>query len=162
MLWTRQQLTADHVAFLQDLPYVQFAYDAAFAHAAFDFPDNWEYVVEPKQARRCLKVTGARVHFLGHVHVPMLFVENPGGTVEQVTPEASRPCRLAADRRYLINVGSVGQPRDGNNAACFVLYDADAGEVSFQRVAYDYRKTARKIATTGLHAFYGERLAVGK
>ncbi len=160
--WTRQRLQPGHVSFLRDLAYVQHAHGAAFAHAAFDAPSQWEYVVTTRQAQRCFKVMRASLMFLGHVHVPCIFTERADGTLEELAPQAGQPYALAADRRYLVNAGSVGQPRDGNNAACFVIYDCAARSVCFERVHYAYASTAEKIRAAGLHPFYAERLASGQ
>lgn len=160
--WTRARLTREHLAFLRDLPYIQCAHGAVFAHAAFDFPGNWEYVVKPKQAKKCFKATHGRRLFLGHVHKPGVFCEAPDGSIEELQPQAGHAYRLALDRRYLINAGSVGQPRDGHNTACFVIYDEAAQAISFHRVAYDFAETARKIRAARLHPFYADRLAVGQ
>ncbi len=160
--WTRRQLRPEHLEFLKDLPYRHHAHGVAFAHAAFDFPDNWEYVVKPKQARGCFRAIKARRLCIGHVHIPYIFCETPGGEIEEVTFEPGRAVTLAADRRYLINVGSVGQPRDDINTACFAIYDVDADAVTFVRAPYDYAETARKIIAAGLHPFYAERLAQGR
>lgn len=160
--WTRRQLRAEHLDFLKDLPYRRHAHGAMFAHAAFDFPDNWDYVVTPKQARGCFRVVNARRLFLGHVHIPYVYSETPGGEIEEISFEVGRTLSLAADRRYLINVGSVGQPRDDINTACFLIYDVTGDAVTFVRVQYDLAETARKIIAAGLHPFYAERLAKGR
>jgi diadenosine tetraphosphatase ApaH/serine/threonine PP2A family protein phosphatase len=160
--WTRRQLKPAHLEFLRDLPYVQHAHGASFAHAALDFPNNWEYVVEPRQAERCFKAVRAPLLFLGHVHVPCIFRQRADGVVEEMEPEPNRPYSLAADARYLVNVGSVGQPRDGDNTACFVTCDLAARTLAFHRVAYDFAGAAAKIRRAGLHPFFADRLAVGQ
>jgi diadenosine tetraphosphatase ApaH/serine/threonine PP2A family protein phosphatase len=161
-VWTRQQLQPGQLEFLRGLPYVQRAHGAVFAHAALDFPADWEYVIEPGQARRCFKAVDGQVLFLGHVHVPCIFRQRADGVVEEIEPEPKRRYTLADDKRYLVNVGSVGQPRDGDNTACFVIYDAAIGELSFQRVPYDFARAAETIRRAGLHSFYAERLALGQ
>jgi diadenosine tetraphosphatase ApaH/serine/threonine PP2A family protein phosphatase len=160
--WTRQRLQPEHVNFLRDLAYVQHAHGAAFAHAAFDAPSKWEYVVTSRQAQRSFKVMRASLLFFGHVHVPCIFTERADGGLEELDPEAGHTYPLAGDRRYLVNVGSVGQPRDGNNAACFVIYDSAARSVTFERVGYAHAAAAEKIRAAGLHPFYAERLASGQ
>lgn len=159
--WTRRQLRAEHLAFLRDLHYVQYAHGAAFAHAAFDFPDNWEYVVEPKQAKRAFSAVTARLMFYGHVHWPQIFVLTASGAVEVIDPLEDEEYRLREDCRYLVNVGSVGQPRDGINKACFVVYDNQARTICYRRVAYDHAATADKIIAAGIHPFFAERLSRG-
>jgi diadenosine tetraphosphatase ApaH/serine/threonine PP2A family protein phosphatase len=160
--WTRRQLQPAHLEFLRDLPYVQRAHGAVFGHAALDFPPDWKYVMKPRHAKRCFKAVHGRLLFLGHVHVPRIFRQSSNGIVEEIEPESNRPYTLAAETRYLVNVGSVGQPRDGDNTACFVTYDDAAGELTFQRVPYDYARAAEKIRRAGLHPFYADRLALGQ
>lgn len=159
--WTRERLSPRHVAFLESLPYAERAHGAIFAHASFNFPDDWPYIVAAKQARRCFKAVRERLLFLGHVHVPAMFVRSPQGDIEQIAVEPERVYRLEAQRRYLVNAGSVGQPRDGNRNACFVLYDDSAQTVSFERVAYDAAQAAAKIKAAGMHPFYADRLERG-
>jgi diadenosine tetraphosphatase ApaH/serine/threonine PP2A family protein phosphatase len=147
---------------LKDLPYLHHAHGAVFAHAVFDFPNSWEYVVSPRQARRCFDTFQAPMLFLGHVHVPCLYAAGPTRSVEEITPQAGHGYTPAPGCRYLVNVGSVGQPRDGDNAAAFVMYDSEAPSITFHRVPYDFPHTARKIRQAGLHDFYAERLASGQ
>jgi len=159
--WTRGQLRPEHLAFLKDLHYIQYAYGAVFAHASFDYPDNWEYVVNPKQAKRAFSAVSAPVMFFGHVHWPQIFVRTSSGDIESVEPLAGESYPLRDDCRYLVNVGSVGQPRDGINTSCFVVYDDQARSIVFRRASYDHTTTADKILAAGLHPFFAERLARG-
>jgi diadenosine tetraphosphatase ApaH/serine/threonine PP2A family protein phosphatase len=161
--WTRQQLQARHIAFLRDLPYLHQAHGAAFAHATFDFPNSWDYIVDARGAKRCFAaVPDVAALFLGHVHVPLVFEATADGKVLKIEPPAQRSYLLPAGSRCLVNVGSVGQPRDGDNAACFVVYDSVARSIEFERVRYAFTRTAEKIRRAGLHEFYAERLAVGQ
>jgi predicted phosphodiesterase len=159
--WTRSQLRTEHLEFLKNLHYVQHAHGAAFAHATFDYPDNWEYVVDRKQAKRAFSAVSASVMFFGHVHWPQVFVQTTSGDIDIIDPLAGESYPLNDGCRYLVNVGSVGQPRDGINAACFVVYDDEARTISFRRAPYDHAATAGKILAAGLHPFFAERLARG-
>ena len=159
--WTRKQLRPEHVTFLKDLHYVRYAHGAAFAHAAFDFPDNWEYVVESKQAKRAFSAISAELMFYGHVHWPQIFLRTVSGEIQIIDPVDGEAYPLREGCRYLVNVGSVGQPRDGINAACFVVYDDVARSISYRRAPYDHAATAAKILAAGLHPFFAERLARG-
>lgn len=87
---------------------------------------------------------------------------SPIGDVREFEPPDGVPIPLSPYRRYVINVGSVGQPRDGNSAACYVLYDDEAAEITFHRLAYDYIATAAKIRAAGLSPFFADRLAAGR
>lgn len=160
--WTRRQLRPEHLDFLRGLPYLQRAHGAVFAHAVMDYPNSWEYVVEAKQAERCFKAVRERLLFLGHVHIPYLFRQGRDGRVEEIEPRPGETYALSPDDRYLVNVGSVGQPRDGDNGASFVIYDVAAASLRFERVAYDVAAAAAKIRRAGLHPFFAERLAAGQ
>lgn len=160
--WTRKRLSAAHLEFLRDLQYLRRAHGAAFAHAAFDVPDNWEYVVRPKQAKKCFKAVTDRLLFMGHVHVPAIFRQGADGAVDEIGITPGVVHRFMPGFRYLVNVGSVGQPRDQNPEACFAIYDAADASVRFERVAYDVARAADKIRAAGLHSFYADRLARGQ
>ena len=107
------------------------------------------------------EAAGTPIVFIGHVHMPCVFYETAAGTVRELFAFERRPDpAVAAHARYVINVGSVGQPRDGNNATGFVLYDEAAATVTFHRLAYDYPASAAKIRAAGLSPFFADRLAL--
>lgn len=135
---------------------------ATFVHASAHRPADWDYLYAPEQIHACLEDAGTQLTFIGHVHVPRVFYEMPGADVREFEPPDGVPIPLSPYRRYVINVGSVGQPRDGNNAASYVLYDDALAEITFHRLAYDYAATAAKIRAAGLSPFFAERLAYGR
>ncbi len=159
--WTRRQISPAHRRLLGDAPYVRRCGDATYAHASAHHPQHWEYLRRPEQIQDCLAATDTLVTFIGHVHVPMVFYRTVAGTLRELNPEPGVPIPLSATCRYVINVGSVGQPRDGNNASGYVLYDSGANTVTFFRLPYDYLSAARKIRAAGLSARFAERLAHG-
>lgn len=160
--WTRERLSPVQLNFLADLPLLARDGAATYAHASAYQPDAWEYLRQPDQIPACLEAAGTPMTFIGHVHVPRVFYETSAGAVRELVPLGGTAIPLSAAARYVVNVGSVGQPRDGNNAACYVLYDDVAHEVTFHRLAYDYVTTARKIREAGLSPFFAERLAYGR
>jgi diadenosine tetraphosphatase ApaH/serine/threonine PP2A family protein phosphatase len=160
--WTGTQLAPRHCELLEGAPYVRTIGDVTYAHASAHQPQAWEYLRRPEQIRECLAATAAHVTFIGHVHVPMVFYLTAGDTLRELTPEPGVPVPLSPSCRYVVNVGSVGQPRDGNNAACYALYDSDAAEVTIHRVPYDYVSAAEKILDAGLSARFAERLMEGR
>ncbi|MDH4134273.1 MAG: metallophosphoesterase, partial [Gammaproteobacteria bacterium] len=99
--------------------------------------------------------------FIGHVHVPKVFYLTAGDALRDLDPESGTPIPLSMSSRYVVNVGSVGQPRDGNNATCYVLYDSDAATITFYRLPYDHLSAADKILTAGLSSRFAERLLHG-
>ncbi len=162
IVWTRERLSPVHLDFLSDLPLLVQDNATTYAHASAHQPDAWEYLRQPDQILACMDAAGAPLTFIGHVHVPRVFYETAAGAVRELVPQDGMAVTLSTVARYVVNVGSVGQPRDGNNAACYVLYDDVAHEVTFHRLAYDFVTTARKIREAGLSPFFAERLAYGR
>lgn len=159
--WTIKQLSVAHLDFLKSLSYMQVANGVTYVHATMNEPGSWGYVVTIDQARKCMDAASTNLVFYGHVHIPMIFHETPDNSIELIHPQAGKKISLNQNRRYVINVGSVGQPRDDNNDACFVLYDEELHSVTFHRVAYEYKKTIKKIHQNSLPADFAERLESG-
>jgi len=160
--WTCDQLTPAHFELLKSAPYVLTVGDATYAHASAHAPRQWDYLRQPEQIRACLAATPAHVIFIGHVHVPAVFYLTTGDTLREHHPESGVPVPLSASCRYVVNVGSVGQPRDGKLAASYALYDSERAEVTIHRVPYDYMSAAKKILDAGLNARFAERLKEGR
>lgn len=160
--WTCTQLDPVHCDLLENAPYLLTLGEVTYTHASAHEPRAWEYLRRPQQIRDCLAATDAHVTFIGHVHVPMVFYLTAEGSLLEHSPEAGVSLPLAQDCRYVINVGSVGQPRDGNNATGYALYDSDAGTVTFHRLPYDYLSAAAKIRAAGLSERFAERLMRGE
>jgi len=159
--WTGTQLRPSHCEFLESASYLQNEGNVTYTHASAHRPTDWEYLRRPEQVRDCLSATEAHVTFIGHVHVPMVFYLTASDALRELNPEPGTPIPLSPACRYVINVGSVGQPRDGNTAACYALYDSDQSEVTIHRVPYDYVTAAEKILDAGLSARFAERLMEG-
>ena len=159
--WTSTQLAPVHCDLLEQAPYVRTLGEATYAHASAYEPEAWQYLRRPEQIRDCLSATDAHVTFIGHVHVPMVFCLDATDTLREHNPESGVPVALLPTCRYVINVGSVGQPRDGNNAASYALYDTQTAEVTIHRLPYDFMSTADKIRAAGLSERFAERLAHG-
>lgn len=156
--WTHEQLAPEHTDFLSHLPYVQTLDDAVFAHASVNQPEKWEYINDTAQVKRCMQAAKAPRIFLGHTHIPKLFYETAYGLVKELDYQEASPIPFYQRRRYVTNTGSVGQPRDGNSAASFVIYDIANAVVTFYRVVYDFNKTARKILAADLAPHFAKRL----
>lgn len=160
--WTRRQLSPAHLAFLAALPLTVRAQDRLYVHASADRPERWSYVRDRDAAAACLSSTDAALVVCGHTHVPALFYQRPGGPAVRFDPIDNVPAPLSRLRRHLLVCGAVGQPRDGNPAACLGLVDTDRREATMVRVPYDHETTARKIAEAGLPGWLGMRLKVGR
>lgn len=162
LAWTRRQLAPAQRAFLAGLPYLVREDRVAYVHASAVSPADWEYIESPERALACADAAGRPVVFFGHVHVPRVYYETPGGRLRELVPEAGQAVPLSAHGRYVVNVGSVGQPRDGRTEACYVVHDRTAGTLVFHRVPYDYGETARKILARSLPVRFARRLSEGR
>ena len=131
---------------------------ALLVHASPSAPRAWRYVLGAAEAGPEFGSFEEPVCFIGHSHVPMVIVTAESGASELPGDEID----LEAGRRFIINVGSVGQPRDGDPRAAFGIYDSDLRTYRLERVEYDAETTSRKILESGLPPFLGERLLSGR
>ncbi|WP_430435450.1 metallophosphoesterase family protein [Methyloversatilis sp.] len=159
--WTRTQLDAAQIDFLARLPYSVERNGCLFVHANAYAPQEWEYVTGRSEAVRSLNSTHARYTFAGHVHDPQLFNLSGLGKIADFTPTPGVAIPVPPHRQWFVLPGSAGQPRDGNPAACWAMFDSLRAELTFHRVPYHHEEAARKIAAAGLPARLGERLMEG-
>lgn len=159
--WTRARLSPAQAGFLAALPMRATRDCALFVHASAQAPEDWIYVTNEVAAAGCLRSCQAQVTFCGHVHVPALFSADLRGQVAATRVRFGLPSPLLRSRRWLAVVGSVGQPRDGCPQASYLIYDEEAAEVTFRRVAYDCGLVATKIRAAGLPEALAQRLICG-
>lgn len=163
--WTRSQLSDDEKAWLAALPPMSIVQcDNGFGriqivHATLDNPNGWGYIFDKYSADTSMRYQRFNVCFVGHTHVPVMFdkFEN-----EITQHNGYEKIKLEYNHRYLINVGSVGQPRDGDNRAAFAILDTDEQEVTLHRVEYDYEETQRKVLEADLPERLALRLEMGR
>ena len=155
--WTRTTLTPENQEWLTNLPMTIEAGDMLFVHASPRNPEAWNYVITLGDARQSFKHFGQRACFIGHSHTPFI-VENHEGSLSCPTVPS---VEMKEGRRYLVNVGSVGQPRDRNPDACYTIYDREAGKIEICRVEYDIERTQEAIRKQGLPIELAERLSYG-
>jgi len=159
--WTRQHLSEENRHFLRQLPVFHRADDHyLLMHGSLLHPDR--YLFFPSEAQQDFETMRVlypdiRLGFLGHTHQPRVFTD-AGGNVTSGVP---RRFTLQEERRYLINPGSVGQPRDSNPMASYLIYDVERTQIDFHHVPYDIQKTAEKILKAGLPRTLAERLYRG-
>jgi diadenosine tetraphosphatase ApaH/serine/threonine PP2A family protein phosphatase len=167
--WTRRRLDAAHTAFIAGLPLTCEDGGRLYVHASADAPRAWHYVTDRHAAAECLAATAAQATFCGHTHVPAVFHRSPSGRTASFKPQDGIGLPLTAGRRWVAVVGSVGQPRDHNPAACYAVLDT-AGELdraaggyvlTYFRVPYDIDAAARKISNAGLPSMLSRRLFAG-
>lgn len=159
--WTRGQLDHAQRAFLGSLPAFIEDEDRLYVHANAWAPLDWGYIGNALAAARSIAATSQRVTFCGHVHEPALYHAQPDGSARHVAPQPGVPAPLIDSRRWVVLPGSVGQPRDGNPAACCALYDTDTHTFTTLRVAYDHLAAARRIIDAGLPQGLAKRLITG-
>lgn len=160
--WTRAALGPHHTAFLEGLPLSAREGEFLFVHADASAPERWRYVHDARAAERSLAATAARVVVCGHVHQPMLYALQENGRALAFQPHTGRPAPLLRSRRWHVVLGSVGQPRDGETAAAYALFDTETAEITFQRAPYDMAAAAARIRAAGLPAYLAERLFEGR
>ncbi len=157
--WTAEVIDDNTRAYLASLPEIRCEGDLTAVHGS---PRNpvWEYITSSSIATENLAAFATRLCLFGHTHVPIVFSADDG----QATPIAAvpeSPLTLGAERA-LLNPGSVGQPRDGNPASSYLLFDTDANVAEFHRVAYDVAETQRLMRQLQLPPRLVERLSWGR
>ena len=155
--WTRDNLTAKDKDWLRDLKLQDQVRDFTIVHATLDTPGQWSYVFNNLDAAASFTYQHTTVCFLGHTHVPMAFIRDEGVQRHQMDE-----LRIDPGKKYLINVGSVGQPRDGDWHAAYCIYDIERNVIELRRVKYDLATAQKKIIDAGLPRLLAERLAIGR
>ncbi len=155
--WTRKQLTEEQRQFLRKLRLVNKIESFTIVHSTLDMPEMWGYVFDKLEAEANFNYQTSPVCFFGHTHVPLAFEKGDG-----VRGGLYTKLKIAMGRKYFINVGSVGQPRDGDPRAAYAIYDLFSNQVELRRVVYDFHITQQKILAAGLPGRVAARLAVGR
>ncbi|MGA2138233.1 MAG: metallophosphoesterase family protein [Verrucomicrobiia bacterium] len=156
--WTRTQLTAEEKEWLRELKYVRHVESFTIVHATLDLPERWAYVFDRLAAQSSFNYQHTAVCFNGHTHVPVAFVRSPTGLQGGLYSKI----KIEVGRKYFVNVGSVGQPRDRNPKASYVIFDLLTNMIELRRVDYDIPKTQKKIRAVGLPESLAERLSHGR
>jgi diadenosine tetraphosphatase ApaH/serine/threonine PP2A family protein phosphatase len=161
ILWTRTQLGPRQRAFLENLPLTIKDDDMLFVHASAAEPGQWTYVTDAAEAEQSIGAGNANYIFCGHVHEQKLYYMGTGGRPMPFRPVPGTPIPTGRHRQWLAIVGSAGQPRDGNNQACYAFFDQARERLTFFRVPYGHRSAAQKIRIAGLPEWLAMRLERG-
>jgi len=161
--WTRAHLTEEQRRLLAALPMTVREDRLFLVHASPELPREWIYVTDPMRAATALAASApATWVFCGHVHEPVLYTQGSAARPVAFRPVSGVAIPVPAHRRWLAVVGSAGQPRDGNTAACYAMLDTDRPALTFHRVPYDWRTAAAKVRAAGLPESLARRLERGE
>lgn len=158
--YAREQLSPSRRNFLGALPMTATHGEIQFVHSSLNHPEAWTYLRREPEIRAHFAVQTHPVCFCGHTHIPGVFQLNGRDEIQSLG--STGRIELPAEGKILVNAGSVGQPRDRNPEACYVVYDAAARTIEFRRVPYDIEAAKEKIQAAGLPRITGERLSLGK
>ncbi len=172
MDWTRSQLSGDRRDWLARLQYQRIVrtssgHSISIVHSSLDHPKNWNYIVNTNDAASNFPRQFCPLCFHGHTHVPKVFIYDGQRTIEdfdrqqEIFTKGCTEIRPLQGMKYFINVGSVGQPRDGDSRACYGIYDTDLNLITIKRVSYDVQAAQQAIYAAGLHPYLAERLGRG-
>lgn len=155
VLWTQRTISPENKSFLKGLPFKHEVNDALFVHSTPIKPEDWDYIFSENDARHHLDSISQNLVFIGHSHIPVVFPYNHPSFFEE-------KFQLDFDKeRYIINVGSIGQPRNEDPRSCFVIYDDQEQSIDYVRLEYDVKKTFQDIIEKKLSPFLAIRLLHG-
>lgn len=149
IVWTRSVLTHENVHYLRNLPLWREEHEIYFVHSSPDEPQEFRYILFPEDTFSSFRAFDEPLCCIGHTHQPAIFCEDMVST------------HIDRNKKFIVNVGSVGQPRDGNWRACFVVFDTDQWSLEYVRTEYDVENARQKILDAGLPKKLGDRLLVG-
>jgi diadenosine tetraphosphatase ApaH/serine/threonine PP2A family protein phosphatase len=158
VLWTGGELAEEDRAFLRGLPLVLEVGGITFVHATPHEPGEWNYIFAYPEAEQAFDAWNGELAFVGHSHRPVILSKRGRGSVNTLGRETAV---LEKGTRHIINVGSVGQPRDGNPRAAYGLYDEGERKFLLKRVPYDIPAAQQKIIRAGLPTSLARRLSEG-
>jgi predicted phosphodiesterase len=156
--WTSSVLEDDNFNFIQKLPLIKrIQTESLFlVHGSPIDPDQWRYILNYEDARLNFAYMPDRFCLIGHSHIPLIIEEAPNGKISVYENQYT----FNEDCRYIINVGSVGQPRDGNSKASYAIFNHLSVEI--RRIEYPVEATQQKMRQVGLPSYLVERLAFGR
>jgi len=157
VLWTSENLDFEEKRFLAELPLKLYFDNAMIVHGTPVAPEKWDYLLYTNRLGAQFAYFSEPICFIGHSHVPVVWTN----AYERIPPDTEKPLELEEGRRYIINVGSVGQPRDGDPRACYSIFDSEKKAVYIRRVEYDIDTAANLIRDAGLPEKLASRLYRG-
>ncbi|MHC5069804.1 MAG: metallophosphoesterase family protein [Planctomycetota bacterium] len=161
--WTRSQLTTAELDYLRQLPLVVVREKYTVVPGSLHMPEQFGYVISVVEAKESLRAQETAMGFVGHSHVPAIYMEREGLAAGELEVVYAPEVTVSTDgcHKVLMNVGSVGQPRDEDPRAAYAIYDTDTNQASIRRIAYDVDAAQRRIRDAGLPEVLADRLALG-
>ena len=157
--WTASQISEATRKFLKERPLMRVYDDFTIVHATPAEPEKWNYILSLEDAAENFDHFQNQVCFIGHSHVPVIIARDEQG---KISVRKGNEIELQDKEKYIINIGSVGQPRDLDPRAAFAIFDAERKHYELVRVPYDVKTTQQKILQQGLPFFLAERLEKGQ
>ena len=157
--WTKKQLSSASIKRLKKLQLTETIGDVYLMHASPENPEVWHYMFRLDDFKKHFKFFTQQVCFIGHSHLPGAAFQDANGYTDFIR---DNPFPLIDGRRYIVNAGSVGQPRDLDPRACYAIYDGNAKSIEFVRLDYNIPRAQQKVLDAGLPEALAERLLVGR
>lgn len=155
VIWTQKHISPENKTFLKHLPFTHTMDEILFVHSTPIKPEEWNYIFSEQDARRNLEYISQNLVFIGHSHIPVIF-QYDGSSLSADQLELD-----LQNERYIVNVGSVGQPRNEDPRSCFVIYDDQNQTINYIKLEYDVKKTFQEIIDNKLSPFLAMRLLHG-
>lgn len=159
--WTRENLSSASLAYLQQMEDVIHRDKVLYCHSNPYRPRNWYYVSEKTYITSSFARSKAKILFVGHTHVPIAITRRNFFCVYVRSPEHATVVPIAERNRQIFNSGSIGQPRDGDSRASYLIYDSLKSQIEFYRISYNIGRAAEKILQAGLPEVFAQRLFSG-
>lgn len=159
MGWTKNSISRKTIQIMSDFELKHEFDDLLLVHSSPKEPELWHYILDMDDATESFEYFSQRLCLLGHTHRPYIVYKETSGEIV-LSKQAEEV--LTDERRYLVNIGSVGQPRDGDPRSCYLIYDVENKTIRHKRVSYNIKATQKDMAKIGLPEYLIERLAVGR
>jgi predicted phosphodiesterase len=157
--WTKDSLSQKSIEIMTDFELTHQVDDILMVHSSPKDPENWHYILDMDDAEENFNYFQQKICLVGHTHRPYIVYKS--GTENAVLSRQTGEV-LQDDCRYLVNIGSVGQPRDGDPRSCYMIFDTETSSLSLKRVQYNVRNTQNDMAKVGLPEYLIERLTTGR
>jgi putative phosphoesterase len=159
ILWTRKNLNDLSRLFLESLKLKYKNDDLTLVHGTLNNPKDFNYMTDGYIAEETFRLMENNICFVGHTHIVGIFIKDKD---EYISYQRNDSSSIRPENKYIVNVCSVGQPRDGNPRASYCIFDTNRKEVIVKRINYDIKAARKKIIKAGLPKFLGDRLLLGK